>query len=57
MEQYVFKDDMVPEPIRNYIKNATDKNGKLSSMKLRYMPPDFKQWFEDNKSFMSHFKS
>ena len=53
MEQYVFKVDMVPEPSRNYIKNATDKNGKLSSMKLRYMPPDFKQWFEDNKSFMS----
>lgn len=53
MEQYVFKVDMVPEPIRNYIKNATDKNGKLSSMKLRYMPSDFKQWFEDNKSFMS----
>lgn len=53
MEQYVFKVDMVPEPIRNYIKNAIDKNGKLSSMKLRYMPPDFKQWFEDNKSFMS----
>ena len=53
MEQYVFKVDMVPEPIRNYIKNATDKNGKLSSIKLRYMSPDFKQWFEDNKSFMS----
>ena len=53
MEQFVFTVDMVPEPIREYISKATDKNGKLSSIKLRYMPQDFKDWFESNKNVMS----
>ena len=53
MEQFVFTIDMVPEPIREYISKATDKNGKLSSIKLRYMPQDFKDWFESNKNVMS----
>lgn len=53
MEQFIFTVAMVPQDIRDYISKATDKNGKLSSIKLRYMPENYRKWFEDNKNVMT----
>lgn len=49
----VFTISDVPEEIKKYIKNATDKKGNLSSSKLQSMSSGYKAWFEAYKNVIS----